>query len=71
MSKATKQIDLKKYGLAHEANGDVRADVFVRKMDLLLKGLRASDQQVNGQKTLDYLIKDLQYGSAYSSKAEF
>lgn len=66
-----KQIELKLYGLAHEGGGDVRADVFVKKMDMLLKGLRAADQQNNGQKTLDYLITDLKHSSAHASMTEF
>lgn len=66
-----RQIELKLFGLAHEGGGDVRAEVFVKKMDILLKGLRAADQQANGQKTLDYLIKDLRHSSAYARMSEF
>ena len=64
------KIELKLYGLPQEA-GDVRGDVFVKKMDILLKSLRAADQHQNGQKTLEYLIKGMEYGSAYTRMSEF
>ncbi len=64
MAKEFKRIALKLYGLSHEKNGAVRADVFAKKMALLIKGLRAADKHVNKQKSLNYLITDLEYGSA-------
>ena len=65
------KIELKLYGLSHESDGDVRDDVFVKKTKILLKSLRAADHQRNGQKTFDYLIKDMKYGSAYTCMSEF
>ncbi|MGO6999491.1 hypothetical protein [Rhizobium leguminosarum] len=58
------KIQFKLYGLAHEKNGQVRADVFAQKLSVLIKSLRAADQLVNGTKSLSYLISDLKYGSA-------
>ncbi|MDH6268410.1 hypothetical protein M2360_003815 [Rhizobium sp. SG_E_25_P2] len=64
------KIWFKMYGLAHERNGQVRADVFAKKLALLAKGLRAADQYVNGGKSVNYLISDLQYGSAVAHIVE-
>lgn len=58
------KIDITFYGLDHEKDGAVRVDVFVQKLTLLVKSLRAVDKHINGRKSLDYLISDLGIGSA-------
>ena len=47
------KIKLKFYGLRHERNGAVRADVFAKKLASLIKGLRAADRHVNRAKSLN------------------
>ncbi len=64
MSEEFGKIKLKLYGLSHERNGSVRADVFAKKMEILIKGLRAADKYVNANKSFNYLISDLKYSSA-------
>lgn len=63
-------IELKLFGVSGEASSDVRADVFVQKMHLLLVALRAADRQANATKAFDYFISDLRYSSAYAAVAE-
>jgi hypothetical protein len=58
------KIKLKLYGLPQEKNGAVRADVFAKKLDVLIKGLRAADRHVNRYKSFNYLITNLEYSSA-------
>lgn len=71
MRHAPEQITMKLYGLRHERNGSVRADVFAKKLSQFVKGLQLADREVNGQKTLEYLIYDLQKSSAVAKCEEY
>lgn len=64
------QIELKLFGLASAGTEDVRADVFASKLSGLIKALKAADRQCHGNKTYEYYIRDLHYGSAYAAIAE-
>tara|TARA_R110000787_G_scaffold137458_10_gene250479 strand:+ start:13129 stop:13938 length:810 start_codon:yes stop_codon:yes gene_type:complete len=64
------QIEIKLFGLQLEGSGDVRADVFAKKLGSLVKALKAADRQCHGHKTYEYFITDLEYGSAYAAVAE-
>ena len=64
------QIEIKLFGLQHEGSGDVRADVFAKKIANLVKALKAADRQSHGNKTYDYFITNLAYSSAYATVAE-
>ena len=64
------KIDITFYGLAHEKNGAVRADVFAQKLALFVNSLRAADEYINGGKSLNYLISDLGTGSATAQIVE-
>ncbi len=64
------QIELKLFGLASAGTEDVRADVFASKLSGLIKALKATDRQCHGNKTYEYYIRDLDYGSAYAAIAE-
>ncbi len=63
------QIELKLFGLKGEGE-DVRANVFAKKLSQLIKALKAADRQSHGNKTFDYFISDLEYGSAFAAVAE-
>ncbi len=79
MPSKIKDVSFKLYGLLHEKNGAVRAEVFAKKLSDFVKGLKAADKHVNGKKAANHLITDLQYGSAlatiseevYSTKVQF
>lgn len=64
------QVDFKLYGLVHEKSGAVRADVFASKLSKFINGLKASDKYINGKRTLNYLITNLEYGSAVARISE-
>jgi len=64
------QVDFKLYGLQHEKNGAVRADIFAKKLMQFVDGLKAADRHINGKKSLNYLIADLEYGSAVARITE-
>lgn len=64
------QVDFKIYGLQHEKSGAVRADVFAKKLSQFIEGLKAADKHINGKKSLNYLITDLEYGSAVARITE-
>lgn len=64
------QIEMKLFGLAREGSGDVRADVFAKKLAALVTALRSADRQSNGGKTYNYFIKDLKHSSAYAAVSE-
>lgn len=59
----TKDLTLKMYGLSH-MSGKVLLDVFVRKQQVLLKGLRRIDKARNGGVRFDYIVEHLEIGSA-------
>ena len=64
------EIELKLFGLSSAGTEDVRADVFAKKLSGLIKALKAADRQCHGNKTYEYYIRDLKYGSAYAAIAE-
>ncbi|PCI85483.1 MAG: hypothetical protein COB24_12895 [Hyphomicrobiales bacterium] len=64
MSDKLGKISFKVYGLAHEKNGAVRADVFAKKLGVFLKGLKESDSYLNQTNRLNFLITKMAYGSA-------
>src|SRR5262245_26750521 len=51
------------HGLDVDAK-NVRADVFARKLLILISGLREADRFANGRKSWSYVISDLGAGSA-------
>lgn len=57
-------LKLRLFGLRYERNGAVRADVLANKLKELVKGLQQADRAVNGAKTVEYLVTDLEYASA-------
>jgi len=65
-----KEVSFKLYGLLHEKDGAVRADVFAKKLADFVSGLKAADKFVNGKKAVNHLITDLEYGSAVARIAE-
>ena len=64
------EVEFKLFGLQHEKNGAVRADVFAKKLTSFIDGLKASDKHINGKKSLNYLITNLEYGSAVARITE-
>ncbi|GLQ24489.1 hypothetical protein GCM10007853_23630 [Algimonas ampicilliniresistens] len=70
MVREVKEIDFKLYGLRHEKDGAVRADVFAKKLADFVNGLKAADKHVNGKKAVNHLITNLEYGSALARISE-
>ena len=64
------KVDITFYGLDHEKNGAIRADVFAQKLTLLVNSLGAADKHINGRKSLNYLISYLGIGSAIAQIVE-
>ncbi len=65
-----KEVEFKLFGLQHEKDGAVRADIFAKKLGQFIDGLKSADKFINGQKSLNYLITDLEYGSAVARISE-
>lgn len=59
-----KRLNFKIYGLQPENDHKVNLGVFVKKLDLIEKTLRKTDYCVNGHEGFDYLIQNLNSGSA-------
>jgi len=64
------EVEFKLFGLLHEKNGAVRADVFAKKLTQFINGLKAADKYLNGGRSLNYLITNLEYGSAVARITE-
>ncbi len=66
---AQEEITLVIFGLSID-NGLVRADVFARKMGALVRALKKADRLDNGGKHYDFLIQELDKGSALATLKE-
>ncbi|MDE2760329.1 MAG: hypothetical protein OXH90_08555 [Paracoccaceae bacterium] len=57
------RLSFKIYGLQPKENTSLNAEVFVHKLDLLIKTLKETDQWVNGTEGSRYNIQNLRMGS--------